>query len=577
MNTFTVPRSQGTYADTLMALGLGRLLAALGPSEKVTVRLDAAQDAFRLSTEQNVALPSGVPLRLYEYIKKDGDSSAPTDAFDYEYEKERRDRFFKWRKENKGSTELPDNLEHPRPDYSLYSSLVDMLKPVNTSGYATAYRELASERFASHVQVALEALGGDPSRQEGSLAERAERSLKKHLKGNKTNEVSIVQIFNPMTGKGMNAPKANSIGMGKEKAPLMLEALKYTGWFIGAVAVTPKGSKDLKVLVVQPTDIEVGTLGRVMNEFRQNFMGGGAIQVDILAALTLTETLLRHDEHKTFRRGRPRDLLSGFQTAYFQNLGNAKGVTNISFIALPAWVRLEAENADEQRRAWLEVLAEHRLSIRNLDESHSEERNLLEKYREFLSGQDVRAFLDFLSDYGPHMLRQADRGKFARWMTTEHIGRVLNHMGRNDITSIISDSGFQNVAGAIRRATRTALYARKFGNDRTYDVHYGLAQELKRSAVTKTRFMAALSDFLTEYMTENLRAADRGKRERTAVTTEDLLQAGQLLDEHDPQMVAMLLIAYGYAKEPREETPGLEAVTQPETETQLEADMEEQA
>lgn len=67
--------------------------------------------------------------------------------------------------------------------------------------------------------------------------------------------------------------------------------------------------------------------------------------------------------------------------------------------------------------------------------------------------------------------------------------------------------------------------------------------------------MAALSDFVAEYMTENLRAADRGKKGRAPVTTEDLLAVGKLLDEHDPQMVAMLLIAYGYAKEPKDETP----------------------
>ncbi|MFC4427195.1 hypothetical protein [Deinococcus navajonensis] len=572
MNIFTVPRSQGTYADTLMALGLARLLAALGPSKKIRVQLDTGQDVFRLTAAQPVALPSGTTLRLYDYIKTEKDTEGPGD-FVYDREKERRQQFFKWREAHKKASidEVPEDLT-PRSDYSLYSSLVDMLKPVNTSGYSTAYRELASDRFAQHIQVALDALTGNISEWDGSLAERAEKGLKKHLKGNKVNEVSVVQIFNPVTGKGMNSPKANSIGMGQEKAPLVLEALKYTGWFIGAVAVTPKGSKDLKVLVVQPTDIDVETLQRVMNEFRQNFMGGGAIQLDILAALTLTETLLKHDENKTFKRGRPKDLLSGFHTAYFQNLGSAKGVTNISFIALPTWVELNGDDPNEQRQEWLDVLTEHRQVIRALDESHSEERSLLERYREFLSGQDARAFLDFLSDYGPHMLRQADRGKFTRWMTTVHIGRVLSNMGsqeKNNISDIIGNSGFQNVAGAIRRATRTALYARKLGNDRTYDVHYGLAQELKRSATTKARFMAALSDFLAAYMTENLRAADRGRRGRPAVTTEDLLQVGMLLDEHDPQMVAMLLIAYGYAKEPREEAQ------EPEEASDL-APMEEQ-
>ncbi|MFD2610620.1 hypothetical protein ACFSR9_14445 [Deinococcus taklimakanensis] len=568
MNTYIVPRVQGTYADILTALGLAKLLSVsdLTGSRPVQLRSDNGRDAFILeSAEPDVSAHVG---QLYEYIKTEKDKDAPADFYDYDKKKADREKFFKWQAAHKAEAKAgryPDDTPPPSPNYSLFSSLVDMLKPINSSGYASAYRELASERRAEHFQIALEAFSGG-----GLPSEIAAAALKKRLKGNKTNEVSIVQIFNPMTGKGMNSPKANTVGMGQEKAPLVLEALKYAGWFVGAVAVTPKGSKDLKVLVVQPTDIKLDTLADVMMAFRAEFVGGGAIQVDILAALTLTETLLKHDDHKTYRRGRPKELISGFQTAYFQNLGSAKGVTNISFIALPHWVNLQD---DAGRGEWLGILKEHRQIIRNLDESHSEERNLLEKYRDFLSGQDARAFLEFLSDYGPHVLRLADRGKYALWAQTEHLGRVLNNMGKNDITTIISDAGFQNVAGAIRRATFSALYAKKKHNNRTFEVHYGLAQELKRSAVTKAKFMAALAEFVTEYMTENLRAADRGKKGRAPVTTEDLLAVGKLLDEHDPQMVAMLLIAYGYAKEPKDETP--EPVTTPDNPDQDTQNQEE--
>ncbi|GAA5503710.1 hypothetical protein Dxin01_03471 [Deinococcus xinjiangensis] len=566
MNTYTVPRVQGTYADSLTALGLAKLLSALTGGRPVQLRLDGGRDAFILgSAEPSVG---GAVGQLYEYIKTEKDKDAPADSYDYEKKKADRERFFKWQAVHKAEAKAgryPDHTPPPSPNYSLFSSLVDMLKPINASGYTSAYRELASERRGEHFQIALEAFSG------GDLpSEIAAAALKKRLKGNKTNEVSIVQIFNPMTGKGMNSPKANTIGMGQEKAPLVLEALKYAGWFVGAVAVTPRGSKDLKVLVAQAADIELDPLERLMNDFRSSFMGGGAIQVDILAALTLTETLLKYHELQDADWLNPAEVVTGFQTAYFQNLGSAKGVTNISFIALPNWVRLED---DAGRGEWLDILKEHRQIIRNLDESHSEESNLLEKYRDFLSGQDTQAFLEFLSDYGPHVLRLADRGKYALWVQTEHLRRVLNNMGRNDITSIISDNGFQSVAGAIRRATRTALYSRKLGNDRTYDVHYGLAQELKRSAVTKAKFMSALSDFVAEYMTENLRAADRGKKGRTPVTTEDLLAVGKLLDEHDSQMVAMLLIAYGYAKEPKDETP--ESVATPDHPDQAPQNQEE--
>ena len=50
-------------------------------------------------------------------------------------------------------------------------------------------------------------------------------------------------------------------------------------------------------------------------------------------------------------------------------------------------------------------------------------------------------------------------------------------------------------------------------------------------------------------------AAERQRqrcRQRPAVTTTDLEQVIALMDAHDSKTVAMLLIAYGYAKEPTE-------------------------
>ncbi len=578
MTKYTVPRVQGTYADSLTALGLGKLLSALTQNAAVKLQLDAQQDAF--------VLESGMPdlsiaVQLYDYIKTEKGSDAPAYSYDYERKKADRQDFFTWRKQHPKSPVDEYGKDPPSPSYSLYSSLVDMLKPINTSGYSAAHRELSSERRAAHFQIALQAFSG-----EGQPEAMAEAALKKQLKGNKANNVSIVQIFNPMTGKGMNSPKANSIGMGKEKAPLVLEALKYAGWFVGAVAVTPKGSKDLKVLVVQPTEIRLDTLTNVMSSFRAEFMGGGAIQIDILAALTLTETLLKHDEHKTYRRGRPKELISGFQTAYFQDLGNAKGVTNISFISLPNWVNLQDEAG---RGEWLEILKEHRQIIRNLDESHSEERNLLEKYRDFLSGQDERAFLEFLSDYGPHMMRVYEQlyGKpeanwKVRWFSEIHLTQITKAMGKGEgmekqeqrLTEIIETQGFINIARAIRGATRNAVMAKKpmqqkgkptRQSDRSYEIRYGLAQDLKRAAVTKQKFLAALSSFIADYNAENLRVYERranrmeqngtlsgNPQRRVDVSTDDLLEMAELLDKHDPQTVAMLLIAYGYSKTKRE-------------------------
>ena len=252
------------------------------------------------------------------------------------------------------------------------------------------------------------------------------------------------------------------------------------------------------------------------------------------------------------KRGRPNHVIAGFNTAYFKNLGSSKGVSNLSFIGLPEWVEVE-DNTD--RTLWIEVLKEHRSILSRLDESRSEQHNLLEYYRDFLSGNALEQFLEFLVDYGAFALSQAERSKPIQWFTTTLLGRVLMGMDDKDtgkLSLILENTGFQNIAGAIRRSTRGALYSKKLSNDKTYEVRYGLAQELKRKAMYKEEFATALAGFISEYMTENLRAADRDKRGRPSVTTTDLEQVIGLMDSHNPETVAMLLIAYGYSKEPKD-------------------------
>ncbi len=422
-----------------------------------------------------------------------------------------------------------------------------MMKPIAGSTYAKTSSILGQGNFGLYAEAALEGfakLGGNSEQIENWLKQKAGKAKIE-------TSVSSVQIFNPMAGKGMNADKPNSTGMGGLEAPIPIEMLKFSGWWRGTVAATPRKTKDLKVMVVAPTDIADKDLESIMTEFREVFFGGGAVQIDIMASLCLTEVLLGHHEVVPSKRGRPRNVLAGLNSAYFQNLGSAKGVSNLSFIGLPEWVEVQE---DPDRQLWLEVLREHKGILSRLDESRSEAHNLLELYRNFLSLGLLEHFLEFLVDYGAYALGIADRGKPIQWFTTTLLRRVF--MGLDNDTSnlseILDNPGFQSIAAAIRRSTRGALYAKKLGNDRTYEVRYGLAQELKRKALYKEEFAAALAGFISEYMTENLRAADRGKRQRPAVTTTDLEQVIGLMDKYDSETVAMLLIAYGYAKEPRD-------------------------
>jgi hypothetical protein len=550
---FRVPCTTGTYADTLVALGLARLIRVLG-GEGVRIRRSPGSSYFSVSSRKPIYDSSQANFQyLFPRIVTKGEATISGSDIDYEAEKAKRTRFFEWKKAIPKAK--PDQLgegvmpEPPRRDYALISSLVDMMKPIAGSSYAKTARILEQSNFGLYVEAALEGftrLEGEPEQIGNWLKQKAGKEKIEIL-------VSSVQVFNPTAGKGMNADKPNSIGLEGVKAPIPIEMLKFSGWWRGTVAATPRKTKDLKVMVVAPTDVADTDLESIMAGFREVFFGGGAVQIDILAALSLTEVLLGHHEVVPSKRGRPRNVIAGLNSAYFQNLGSAKGVSNLSFIGLPEWVEVQDES---DRKLWLEVLREHEsiLSPSRLDESRSEAHSLLKQYRDFLSMGLLEHFLEFLVDYGAYALGVADRNKPIQWFTTNLLRRVF--MGLDNDTGslgeILDNPGFQSIAAAIRRSTRGALYAKKLSGDRTYEVRYGLAQELKRKALYKSEFAAALAAFISEYMTENLRAADRGKRQRPAVTTSDLEQVIELMDKHDSETVAMLLIAYGYAKEPRD-------------------------
>jgi hypothetical protein len=547
---FRVPCHTGTYADTLTALGFAKLLGALG-GEGIRIQRLPESSFYLVSSKTDILDATNIPFQhLYPRIITKNEPIKSSSDIDYEAGKANRARYFEWRKANPKAkeTDLPEGMPAaPRRDYSLISSLVDLLKPIAGSTYAKTSDTLEKSKFGVYVEAVLTGFAtfeGDP--------EQIEQYLKKAFGKEKFElRTSAVQIFNPMSGKGMNANKPNSIGMTGTDAPIPLEMLKFSGWWRGVVAATPRKTKDLKVLVIAPQDISNNTLETIMDRFRQVFYGGGAVQIDVMAALCLSEVLLEHHDAVPSKRGRPRHVITGFNCAYFQNLGSAKGVSNLSFIGLPEWIEVQD---DADRLVWLEVLSEHKKILSRLDESRSEAHTLLEVYRDFLSLNALEHFLDFLVDYGAYALGQADRSKPIQWFRTDLLGRVFMGLdeGKGKLSAILENPGFQSIAGAIRRSTRGALYAKKLGGDKTYEVKYGLAQELKRKAVYKEEFAAALAGFISEYMTENLRAADRGKRQRPAVTTTDLEQVIGLMDSYHPETVAMLLIAYGYAKEPSE-------------------------
>ncbi len=372
---------------------------------------------------------------------------------------------------------------------------------------------------------------------------------------------SALQLFNPGQGKGQNRSKADRLSMGNVDGFWLLEWLKAAGFYDGALTRLLK-SNDRKTYVLAPVQVDTRFLFSVMKEFDREMLGQEtSIRSDILAALRFTRVLLGHIERKEgsgqntlmARFKRPREVVSGFYTALYKDLGNASATMNLSHIALPGWVVVHTEQEVEEYK---QLLEEHEQIIRQFDESHGDDFALLQSYRDFLSGDDLTAFFAFTRGYASYIIGQRERGKRARQLTITGVERLLMNT-KSDFSAIVQNEGFRRVAYAIRQSTVTAQW-RKQSGDRRYEVRYGLNQELARTAHHPAKFIATLSDFMSKYNAENARVMEtREGPYRSSLTTEDVEEIVRLVDEFGSEVVCNLLIAYGYARVPREE----EAVT----------------
>lgn len=119
---------------------------------------------------------------------------------------------------------------------------------------------------------------------------------------------------------------------------------------------------------------------------------------------------------------------------------------------------------------------------------------------------------------------------------------------------IVEDPGFRAVAGAIRQSTVTEQYHKSKGNQ-VFEIEYGLFQDFKRKARFPEQFVGALSEFVNSYNAQNARREEqlkgKGGRRRSRLTVSDLDRVIELIDKHGSESVAMLLIAYGSARDPR--------------------------
>lgn len=546
--SFRLSKKTGTYADALAVVGLERLLDLLG-ARRARVRdrggfyeltFGRPVDLEHLDYEAIHRDPG------YRYIKLKESSPAPPNHLDYPGGREKLLNYRQLRDGLRKATggrlneEQQSQLRQAEPDprWYLYQN-TNVLKgfgPYNK--LHEEVRKSEPEAFASTLRDKLAAMVPDNG---ASAAEERFRP-----------KIPAVQVFTPHVGKGVNAVKTSSAraaGLPDNFVDWFDEYLKYLG--LERAANARVVGDDIKLFVIAPGDIPAATLDGISEQFFRLNLPWSSAQIDIQGALGLAQSLVAQMAQGSLEEfGKaPRGYVSGLQTAYFKSLGSARALANMGFIGLPGWFPVTEENADE----WLEILEEHRKVLVLLNEERSEEAGLLLLYRDFLSGTDSRTLLEFLASYAPHLVRSRERKRFVRPFTTKNLRRLL--VGLSDhFKEIVDDPGFRAVAGAIRRATVTEQYHKSQGHQ-VFEIEYGLFQDFKRKSRFPDQFVGALSEFVNTYNAQSARREEqlKGKpgRRRSRLTVGELDRIVGLLDRHGSETVAMLLIAYGSARDPR--------------------------
>jgi len=405
----------------------------------------------------------------------------------------------------------------------------------------------------------------------------AEADIKRKIKELKLpgDTVTACSLLNPMQGKGDNQAKPNGANPSNIKVLWIGEWLKIIG-FHAAGAASPfrdarKQVKSYRVAVLVPRRIRLRHHREIFRVFSDSYYAKSELKWDCLAALRYANVFLRHiretdDADFLVSLGLVStdlpDVVQGFMTAGFMKTSQfAFSVSRISGYDLPRWIRL----ANDQTRidSYLRVLEEHEKCLSPLDERRGEQLTMLSRYRDWLSSGDHRAVWDFFALYAQHRMQRAVAKEPCAAFTTDNLEVVfLNDKEEKDLTPILHNPGFRNIATAIRKGTINAQYRRQRKElPSGMDVHFGLSHELRRNARYRDKFMVSLCDYLNLYNLENLRVSNRigadakSRVGRKNIETSDIEAITQLVQDYGPELICGLLLAYGYAKDSRAAEP----------------------
>ncbi len=585
-DTFYVPKESQTYSDVLIAYGLAHLLHTIFQHAKGDasaahwkIWLEDGGSHYLVRTSEPVQ-PGWVntmpfPGDLAPFLRTSDSESVPDGVYVRDvnavWERIRQSSALRASASQENS-EMAQQLEDVRPpddaDVILFLGNRRMQAIPLYKRLVSVWIQSAPDIFRHHVLAAL-AFYSQPE-PDPTILEQWATVIRPVAQQHawKIKETAS-QLFNPHQGKGQNRPKANALKMENVKGrPWLEEFLKAVGLWQCVAPRQVVDTKDWKVYVLAPRRLTLADHRQAFAKFRQRLWNERrrdetSLKSDITSLLLFSHTWLDHVEVAHVEEVdtgwgldalAPERVVAGFHVAQFKLLSqNAYTMVNLSFFNLPTWsghLRNRADVVGVKR-----LIEEHLNVVRAINEQHSDGYTLLSRYRDFLTTNDLNTFGDFSAGYGHYLLQCWQNGQL--WVptfTTHNLRRLLMATHKS-LTPILESEGFRNVAYAIRHSTIIPQSRKARGQEYLYDVRYGLGADLKRKATVRDEFVAALSNFMQSYNQENVQKLEStGQQMRKDLRTSDIEEVVQLVDEYGSEVVANLLVAYGYARESREDT-----------------------
>jgi hypothetical protein len=625
---YYVDKTSNTSADTALAVGFALLLQKVlqdcekpykgiyirdaGPYYEVQIPTTITDNDLQQLSPFTLVKPIVTETQTKSLQKQGKD----LDGFDYQGQQEKARIFYERLKKLPGRLRTPEarlssefrhlpDIEPPDADFVHYQAINQMKIASSFNELALRWRDSKTLQ-RDYVRILLR-LFEQPGNDVDAAIAAWQRLAREHkLTGKESKDCTTqLQIVNPTTGKGSNRPKSSTLLEGNPDNFWLLELLKFQGFLHAAAPYVIQGSKDRKTYVLQPQKIELSKLQGIMRAFRKVCWSSTVVKMDVMASLRFAQVFLRlreqslqgevEEEDEFLDEEQLYNISQGFEVTFYKDMGSAYATMNVSSINLPQWLP-PVPTLDAVRDA-RELLQEHLVIIQQLrsggkNEEGAEEFELLRFYRNFLSGRDLKPFWQFTTAYSGYLISQREHEKdprrHIRQFTCNRLEKLLSMSTQGQhLTTITKNPGFKRVAYAIRQSTVWAQFRRSQLRDRTYEVRYGLGQELMREARYEKKFLVALSTFLQQYNGETAREeekaanrvggtltpADRRKYNlRGTVSHADIDQIVELVDIFGSETVCSLLVAYGYASDPRKEASELGTIVPSANEVDIEAD-----